>query len=141
MECISELNKPDHKVAWNGFEQDQQLCCSLVGCDSWAIEEGEGLAWRPRAEWPWTSETWSSCVESRHQVVLWADQPIRHHINTLFFRLFSHLVQLLVPNSSLIPCFFPHRPLSLYFSVWMAVRLRHLYEFLCEYSWQLFTIL
>lgn len=100
------------KEAWpqSGMEWildlDKANSCVVVGCDSWASEEGEGLAWRPLAEWPWTSEIWSSCVESS-QVVLWADPPIRHHINTLFFRFFSHLIQLLVPNSSLIPSFFP----------------------------------
>lgn len=26
--CISELKKPDHTAAWNGFGQGQQLCCS-----------------------------------------------------------------------------------------------------------------
>lgn len=83
------------KEAWpqSGMEWildlDKANSCVVVGCDSWASEEGEGLAWRPLAEWPWTSETWSSCVESS-QVVLWADPPIRHHINTLFFRFLIH---------------------------------------------------
>lgn len=142
MQCLNhDSSKFWVKKAWtllHGMDLYKANGCVVVGCDSWEGEEGDGMAWRPLAEWPWTSETWSSCVESS-QVVPWADPPIRNHrvINFFSHTWFRCLVWTEY-DSMLFP--FPHRFLfTLYFWAWMAVCLRHLCKFNCEYLWQLFS--